>query len=564
MAPPAGRISPARYLWVFAAIVVVLYALVFGTGNHKASPKLGIDLSGGTSVTLTARTSNGQPPTKDSLNQAKQIIEQRVNGLGVTGSNVVLNGNNIVITVPGNQGEQAKSLGQTAKLGFRKVLQETAGTAPAPATIPGKSAPPSTSGKSAPTSSAPSGSQGASQSPKPQGAPMPAAGPTTQPAPPATPSNGSHDAKTAQAIQQAKKARQSTDPKAQQRELAKLNCAQGHDDVLRGNDDPKLPLVTCGRDGNKYVLGPVFLQGTQISNASATTNPQGAGYVINLSFKSAGAKTWANFTSKNVHKQAAFVLDTEVVSAPQIQQPILDGNTQISGKFSQQEAQDLANILKYGSLPLSFDSSDAKTVSASLGLASLEAGLIAGGIGLALVLIYCLFYYRVLGLLTVASLALSGIMVYAVLVLLGRWIGYSLDLAGIAGFIIAIGITADSFVIFFERLKDEVREGRTFRSAVPKAWVRARRTILASDAVSFLAAVVLYVLAVGDVQGFAFTLGMSTALDLVVVFLVTHPMVVYASRSKRLANPKLSGLGGTRRARPRPSAAAVTTAGKGV
>ncbi|MGH3626649.1 MAG: protein translocase subunit SecD, partial [Sciscionella sp.] len=496
-----------------------------------------------------------------SLNQAKQIIEQRVNGLGVTGSSVVLDGNNIVITVPGNQGEQAKSLGQTAKLGFRKVLQETAGTAPA--TTSGKTPPPSTSGKSASPSTAPSQSQGASQSPKPQGAPMPAAGPTTQPPPPANPSNGSEDAKTAKAIQQARKARQSTDPKAQQQELAKLNCAPGHDDVLRGNDDPKLPLVTCGRDGNKYVLGPVFLQGTEISNASATTNPQGAGFVINLSFKSAGAKIWGDFTSKNVHKQAAFVLDTEVVSAPQIQQAILDGNTQISGKFSQQEAQDLANILKYGSLPLSFDSSDAKTVSASLGLASMEAGLIAGGIGLALVLIYCLFYYRVLGLLTVASLALSGTMVYAVLVLLGRWIGYSLDLAGIAGFIIAIGITADSFVIFFERLKDEVREGRTFRSAVPKAWVRARRTILASDAVSFLAAVVLYILAVGDVKGFAFTLGMSTVLDLVVVFLVTHPMVVYASRSKRLANPRLSGLGGRGRARPRPAAAAVTTAGKG-
>jgi preprotein translocase subunit SecD len=180
-----------------------------------------------------------------------------------------------------------------------------------------------------------------------------------------------------------------------------------------------------------------------------------------------------------------------------------------------------------------------------LGLASLQAGLIAGGIGLLVVFIYCLFYYRLLGVLTILSLGLSFSMVYAVLVLLGRWIGYSLDLAGIAGLIIAIGITADSFVIYFERLKDEIREGRTFRSAVPRGWVRARRTILASDGVSFLAAAILYMIAVGDVQGFAFTLGMSTVLDLVVVYLVTHPLVAIVSRSKSkfLSNPKNLGLG---------------------
>jgi len=205
-------------------------------------------------------------------------------------------------------------------------------------------------------------------------------------------------------------------------------------------------------------------------------------------------------------------------------------------------------VLKYGSLPLSFATSDAQTVSATLGLASLQAGLIAGLLGLALVFVYCLFYYRALGVLTVLSLGLSGLVIYALLVLLGRWIGYSLDLAGVAGFIIAIGITADSFVVFFERLKDEVREGRTFRSAVPRAWIRARRTILASDAVSFLAAVVLYVFAVQDVQGFAFTLGLSTVLDLLIVFLVTHPLVALASKSKTLSQPSLSGLGAVQRA----------------
>src|SRR6185369_14200481 len=220
--------------------------------------------------------------------------------------------------------------------------------------------------------------------------------------------------------------------------------------------------------------------------AQAAQNTQGAGWVIDVTFKSDGAAIWGDYTSNNVGKNVAFVLDGEVVSAPTIQGPIF-GTTQITGQFSQAQAQNLAGILRYGSLPLSFEANEAQTVSATLGLASLDAGLIAGGIGLLLVFVYCLIYYRVLGVLTILSLVLSGVIVFAVLVLLGRWIGFTLDLAGVAGFIVAIGITADSFVIFFERLKDEVREGRSFRSAVPRAWVRARRTILSADAVSFLA-----------------------------------------------------------------------------
>jgi preprotein translocase subunit SecD len=327
----------------------------------------------------------------------------------------------------------------------------------------------------------------------------------------------------------------------QQMALATLDC--NAKDPLRGYDDPSLPLVACSQDGTeKYVLGPSFLEGTQIDNAMAQQNSQGAGWVISLTFKSEGAAIWGQYTSQNIGKSAAFVLDGEVVSAPTIQSAIY-GPTEISGQFNQKSAQDLANTLRYGSLPLSFESSEAQTVSATLGLASLQAGLIAGGLGLLLVFIYCLFYYRVLGVLTILSLVLSGVIVYAVLVLLGRWIGFTLDLAGVAGFIVAIGITADSFVIFFERLKDEMREGRTFRSAVPRGWVRARRTILSADAISFLASAVLYLLAVGQVRGFAFTLGLSTVLDLVVVFLVTHPLVALASNSRVFGSPALSGLG---------------------
>ncbi|WP_410570771.1 protein translocase subunit SecD [Amycolatopsis sp. cmx-4-61] len=579
MAASAGHLRPGRYLALFALIVVVLYALVFLTGNHKPAPKLGIDLQGGTRVTLTARTPDGGQPTRESLNQARQIIERRVNGIGVSGTEVLLDGNNVVITVPGEQGDQAKNLGKTAKLGFRKVVSSATQpvappqTAPpatnAPATgAPSSGAPKSSTSPSAgapsATSAAPttkSGGGGApGAAPAQQQSTTPAAPSSSTPPPPAAtpapaPSDGSVDAQTAQQIQAAKAVRQNpqligADGQPNQELVAKamatLTCAPNAKDALEGNDDPKLPLVACGDHNTyKYLLEPEFLPGTEIADANSTYNTQNGQWVVNLSFKSEGTKIWADFTSKNVNQQAAFVLDTQVVSAPNIQVAILDGNTQITGKFTQAEAKDLSDILKYGSLPLSFSSSDATTVSATLGLASLQAGLIAGGIGLLVVFVYCLFYYRLLGVLTILSLALSGALVFAVLVLLGRWIGYTLDLAGIAGLIIAIGITADSFVIYFERLKDEIREGRTFRSAVPRGWVRARRTILASDAVSFLAAAILYVIAVGDVQGFAFTLGMSTVLDLVVVYLVTHPLVAIVSTSKNafLSNPRHLGLG---------------------
>jgi preprotein translocase subunit SecD len=217
--------------------------------------------------------------------------------------------------------------------------------------------------------------------------------------------------------------------------------------------------------------------------------------------------------------------------------------TEVSGSFNQASATALANSLKFGALPLQFHLDKTDTVSAEVGGESLRAGMIAGGIGLLLVVVYCLFYYRLLGAITVLSLVLSGILVYAVMVLLGRWIELSLDMAGIAGLIIAIGITADSFVVYFERLKDEVREGRTFRSAVPRGWERAKHTILSADAVTFMSAVILYIFAVGDVKGFAFTLGLSTVLDLVVVFLVTHPLVSLAADSRAFRSPALSGLG---------------------
>jgi preprotein translocase subunit SecD len=333
--------------------------------------------------------------------------------------------------------------------------------------------------------------------------------------------------------------------------------------VLAGNDDPNLPLVTCSQDGKEvYLLDKAIIKGEQIKNADSGLDQQRGEYVVNVEFNDEASRIWADFTAANVGTQTAFVLDSKVVSAPQILEAIPGGRTQITGQFTQASARELANVLKYGSLPLSFESSEAQTVSATLGLTSLRAGLLAGALGLALVLIYSLLYYRALGLLVALSLTASGAMVFAILVLLGRYIGYTLDLAGIAGLIIGIGTTGDSFVVFFERIKDEIREGRSFRSAVPRGWARARTTILSGNAVTFLAALVLYVAAVGQVKGFAFTLGLTTILDTVVVFLVTWPLVFLASKSTTMAKPALNGLGAVQQiARERRAAAHATGRG---
>lgn len=368
---------------------------------------------------------------------------------------------------------------------------------------------------------------------------FPAQAPTQ---PPADPSLTPTEAATKE-IQAAKALRQSTDPSVQQAAMAALDCTKA--DPLAGNDDPALPLVTCSTDGTEvFLLDKSRIDGQEIKDATSGLNQQQARHEVYLDFKSGGSDAWAALTGEFVYKRVAFVLDSKVVSAPVVQQgPQQGGRTQISGNFTATTAKELANTLKYGSLPLSFQTSEAETVSATLGLSSLKAGLLAGAIGLAVVLLYCLAYYRMLGLVTGLSLVASGLAVYGIMVLLGRWIGFTLDLAGIAGLIIGIGMTADSFVVFFERIKDEMREGRSFRSAAPRGWQRARRTILSGNAVSFLAAAVLYILAVGQVKGFAFTLGLTTILDVVVVFLMTSPLVLLASRTAFWSKPSVNGLG---------------------
>ncbi|WP_072751302.1 protein translocase subunit SecD [Rhodococcus maanshanensis] len=545
MAPSTGAVRPARSLVIFGLIVAALYALVFFTGDKSPTPKLGIDLQGGTRVTLTARTPDGSKPSQDSLRRAQEIIETRVNGLGVSGSEVVIDGDNLVITVPGDDSSQARTLGQTARLYIRPV-QSSAVSSNAKAQAPQAETP--------------------APAPAPQNRPFPAqepgtpAPPSETPAPPADQGAASTEDQAAAEIAEAKKTRQSTDPAVQQQAMATLDCNAS--DPLQGNDDPALPLVACSTDGTTvYLLGPSIIDGQEIADATSAFNSQQSRNEVSLTFKSSGSTTWAQFTAANIGKQAAFTLDSKVVSAPVVQGATPAGSaTSITGDFTSASAKELANTLKYGSLPLSFQASEAETVSATLGLASLEAGLIAGAIGLVLVLLYCLIYYRMLGVLTALSLVLSGVMVYAIMVLLGRYIGFTLDLAGIAGLIIGIGMTADSFVVYFERIKDEIREGRSFRSAVPRGWARAKRTILSGNAVSFIAAAVLYVLAVGQVRGFAFTLGLTTILDVIVVFLVTHPLVHLASKSDFWSKPSINGLGAVQQvARERKTAASART-----
>jgi preprotein translocase subunit SecD len=574
---------------LFLVLLVGVYLLVFLTGDKHAKPKLGIDLQGGTRVTLTARTPDGSRPTREALTQAQQIISDRVNGLGVSGSEVIIDGDNLVITVPGNDSSEARNLGQTARLYIRPVIhvmpaqgaRPPAGAQPGAPGMPpgapgmppgvpgmpqepppaGPAGPPSPAEQVPPAPEAPPQPRPYPQEPPP--IPAPPVPPPGAPGAPAAPPTPEAKKDLAQRIADEKQLRQSTDQQIQILALQFQATRCNEDDVLAGNDDPNLPLVTCSQDGKEvYLLDKSIISGEQIDNASSGLDQQRGEYVVDLTFKGDGSKIWADFTAANVGTQTAFVLDSKVVSAPAIQEAIPGGRTQITGRFTQESARELANVLKYGSLPLSFESSEAQTVSATLGLASLRAGLFAGALGLALVLIYSLLYYRALGLLVALSLTASGAMVFAILVLLGRYIGYTLDLAGIAGLIIGIGTTGDSFVVFFERIKDEIREGRSFRSAVPRGWTRARTTILSGNAVTFLAALVLYIAAVGQVKGFAFTLGLTTILDTVVVFLVTWPLLFLASKSTTMAKPALNGLGAVQQiARERRAAAHATGRG---
>lgn len=564
---------PKQALGLFVLLLVVLYSLILFTGPRNTTPKLGIDLQGGTRVTLVAQ---GQEPTQEQLTQARTILENRVNGMGVSGANVVIDGKTLVITVPGEDTSQARALGQTSQLLFRPVL--TPGQA-APNAIVAEMGEMANRWVSAGviTSDQAKDSiklmvENINKAPAEEGQEK-----VTVEAPEVTATEPAETENSIEAAERRKEVtamlrddRQSDDPVKQIAAAALMQCQPGELDPIAGTDEAAKPLVACDpSNGAKYVLGPAplligqtdpvngeRLTGNEIDTSRPITggmNTQTGQMEINFAFKAGngdeGSATWAQLTQEYLQRQVAITLDSEVISAPVIQSATPVGSaTSITGSFTIDEAQELANNLRYGALPLSFAGENgerggtAMTIPASLGIASLKAGLIAGLVGLVLVSLFALAYYRVFGFLAIATLFASGAFVYGALVLLGRWIGYSLDLAGVAGLIIGIGTTADSFVVFYERIKDEVRDGRTFRSAVPRAWDRAKHTILSGNLVSLIAAVVLYVLAVGDVKGFAFTLGLTTVFDLLILFLVTAPLVVLASRNPWFAQPGVNGL----------------------
>ncbi|MER7808912.1 protein translocase subunit SecD [Streptomyces sp900116325] len=541
-APKKGRGSSGGQGRPGRALALILIAMVALTGgmflSGHTTPRLGIDLAGGTSITLKAKSQPGKPDAINPTNMdtAVSIIERRVNGLGVSEAEVQTQGrDNIIVNIPkGTNSKQAREqVGTTAQLYFRPVLTVTAGQA-----TPTDTASPSASGSVKPSAS-PSDKETASGSKA-----TPSTSATTQgravtgaltkdtsPSPTAS-ASGSPKASASPSA--------SVDPAtaALQKRFAALDCSTKAGRAKAGaNAKPTDTTIACSSEGDaKYVLGPAEVSGTDVDSAKATIDQQRGMWIVQMDFTDKGSKKFQQITSKLSQQQSpmnqfAIALDGEVVSAPQVNET-LSGSAEISGSFTQQSAQDLANVLSYGALPLSFDEDTVTTVTAALGGEQLQAGLIAGAIGLALVVIYLVAYYRGLAFIALLSLMVSGILTYTLMSLLGPAIGFALNLPAVCGAIVAIGITADSFIVYFERIRDEIREGRTLRPAVERAWPRARRTILVSDFVSFLAAAVLFIVTVGKVQGFAFTLGLTTLLDVVVVFLFTKPVMTLMARTK--------------------------------
>ena len=561
MAPPRKSGSkPGRALAALGALIVLMLigivgANAFSPGKWQNDFKinLGLDLSSGTEATLSAVTPKGQTPPAADMEQAVSIIQSRVNSSGTTGVSVQREGaNDITVTVPGKGSQQVvNEVSTTAQLRFRPVLLEGS---PAPAASATPTPSPSATGTQATpkATASPSASTKAfirhaaatsTLAAKASGSATPTASTSATPSPGATSSSAA--------------ATTAGDPSAvnaaTMKLFDKLDCSNLNTWKAKLAytepqwDAPASQTVACGPNGVKYVLGPAVVLGTDVTSESAAIDTTTNGWVVNLSLNGKATKAFGTLTENQASKyypnvnsnandsvldQTAIALDGNVVEAPQTTQAIPAGQVQISNIGGQTQANQLVDELKYGALPLSFQVKNTTTVTAQLGRNQLEAGLIAGAIGLALVVLYSFLYYRGLGVVSVSSLLIAALIGYLGIVLLSRYQSFTLSLAGIAGLIVAIGITADSFVVFFERLRDEVREGRSLRGAVESGWKRARRTILVSDTVSFLAALLLYIFSVGDVKGFAFTLGLTTLIDVVVVFLFTKPMVTLLARTR--------------------------------
>jgi preprotein translocase subunit SecD len=592
VAPASGNVSrPGRVLAVLVALIVVLFLLIVG-GNvfqpgswHKDfKVSLGLDLTSGTTVSLKAETPKGGTPKATEMQQALQIMQNRVFGAGYTQAQIVQQGTDVItVSVPGAADSQkvVNLVGQTAELRFRQVLLVAPNTGATAATVtptptptatgsPSATASPSASAtaKATPSASASSsahalGAPGAATSSTQEMASraraLPAASATPSPSPSGTASakatatpTPSPSATNALSTVAGAEGDASLVSAKVQKMFNKLNCADKNwkQQMGYGQDQFDIPgqqIVACGSPEGileKFVLDKAQVLGSMITSASATVSSTSVYWQTNLNFNSKGASEFGTLTTQMYDKYGnggnptsplddfAVVLDGNVISDPSVNQAIPGGSAQITGNFTQTQATSLANVLNYGALPLKFNTQDIDSVSPTLGTDQLDAGLLAGAIGLILVVVYCLLYYRGLAVVAVSSLVIAATLVTESIIVLSKYYaGFSLDLAGIAGLIVAIGITADSFVVFFERLRDEVRDGRTLRTAVERGWKRARRTILVSDTVSFLASALLWFFSIGDVKGFAFTLGLTTVIDVVVVFLFTKPTVTLLART---------------------------------
>jgi preprotein translocase subunit SecD len=551
----AHRQRPGRQL-----LLILLATLVMYVGlalNGVWAPKLGLDLRGGTRITLSASTATGEAVTPEKMEEAAAIIDSRVNATGVAESEVAVSGENqIIVEIPGDaRDDLVDTVKRQAQLRFRLVAASAAGTAlPEPGASGSPSATPTGSPSGSPSDSS-SPRPGAEPSTSPAGRAPALAEPgeaesTTAPEP-----TGSPAAQPSQPAPEASAAPVPTDKSSIAEQLAwmrnpdaasiarfqEFTCS----DEVRVADNPAKPLVACDDSGNKYLLSPAIIEGTELDDADFGIPQNDVNYAVTLDFDGGAGDKFAEVTTSmsGTGELFAIVLDGDVLSAPQVNQPITNGSAQITGDFSQSEAQSLANSLKYGALPLSFEVPVETIEGPTLAGDQLRAGLWAAAIGMALVFVYSLLYYRALGGVIISSLLLAAAFTYAAVIFLSESMGFTLTLPGIAGLIIGVGVTADSFIVLFERIRDEMREGKTMRVAVELGWDRAKMTCLISDMATLLAGVVLYIFAIGVVKGFAFALIITTLIDLAVYFWFTKPMLTWLVRYRFFSSGhRLSGL----------------------
>ncbi|WP_091233419.1 protein translocase subunit SecD [Microbacterium sp. 3J1] len=533
--------SPVRHAWRVLLGLLLVTGVLFGINaagvyifkQSSWTPELALDLQGGTQIVLSAETEDGADPTQEQMDQAAAIIRQRVDASGVAEADITTEGgSNIVVQIPGKADEQTRErIQSSAQLEFRPVLATTA----------------------AATSFV--GEDGIET-------PFPTPDDSLNATPTAEPTDASDLAWV-------------TDRLAA--EFQAYDCENPANDPARAPEDQ--PLIACDPlNQAKYLLGPTELTGEAITDATSGRDPRSGAWLVQLTMNADGTEAFGEVSTRlnqnrldnlTPRDQFAFVLDGSVISAPRMNGQILDGRPSISGDFTQETATTLADQLKFGALPLSFTVQSDDTVSATLGTQQLQIGLIAGLIGLALVAIYSLIVYRALGSVIIASIAVMAVLTYIVICILAWRLGFRLSLAGVAGLIVSIGFTADSFIVYFERIRDELRDGKSITSAVEDGWGRAKRTIYISKSINILAAVVLYILADSTVKGFAFTLGLTTVIDVFIFVIFTHPVMQLLARTKffggghRLSGLDPESLGAVYRSRSQYREVVTATAGRG-